>query len=114
VDLPAGTTVFFNKEGEFDYCWLSRPTVIQGFECKGHGHSTMTGFYPNGRLKYFWPPENLEVDGVPCKATGFQSVSLHENGRLRMCRLSRATTIQGRAFTEGEDVALDENGTLAE
>jgi hypothetical protein len=74
----------------------------------------MTGFYPNGRLKYFWPPENLEVDGVPCKATGFQSVSLHENGRLRMCRLSRATTIQGRAFTEGEDVALDENGTLAE
>jgi hypothetical protein len=114
VDLPAGTTVFFNEDGEFDYCWLSRPTLIQGFECKGHGHSTMTGFYPSGRLKYFWPPENLVVDGVPCKTTGFQSVSLHENGRLRMCRLSEAATIQGRAFQAGEDIALDENGNLVE
>ena len=114
VDLPAGTTVFFNQAGDLDYCWLSRPTVIQGFECEGRGHSTITGFYPSGKLEYFWPPENLEVDGVPCKATGFQSVSLHEDGGLRMCRLSEAATIQGRAFQAGEDIALDENGKLVE
>jgi hypothetical protein len=72
----------------------------------------MTGFYPKGRLKYFWPPENLEVDGVPCKATSFQSVSLHENGRLRMCRLSRVATIQGRTLREGEIISLDEEGNL--
>ena len=58
--------------------------------------------------------ENLEVDGVPCKATGSQSVSLHENGRLRKCRLSEAATIQGRAFQEGEDITLDEEGQLIE
>jgi hypothetical protein len=114
VDLPAGTTVFFNEAGELDYCWLSRPTVIQGFLCKGHGHSTMTGFYPSGRLSYFWPPEDLEVDGVPCKATGYQSVSLHENGRLRICRLSRAATIQGRGYRQGDDVAFDEHGKLSD
>jgi hypothetical protein len=114
VELPAGTTVFFKENGDFDYCWLSRPTVIQGFECKGHGHSTMTGFYASGKLRYFWPPEDLEVDGVPCKATGFASVVLHENGRLRGCRLSRSTTIQGREFSDGDDVALDKDGKLSD
>jgi hypothetical protein len=114
VELPAGTTVFFKEDGQFDYCWLSQPTVIQGFECKGHGHSTMTGFYPSGKLGYFWPPEDLEVDGVPCKATGFASVVLHENGKLRGCRLSRTATIQGRTFQEGDDVAFDESGNLTD
>jgi len=119
ADLPKGSTVAFRPDGTHAYVFLPRTTTIEGYECRGSGHNFMTVFHPDGRLKLCWMPKNRTVHGVPCAGfsvwadilTGNPSgVYLHPNGRLADCRLSADVTVDGKLFSRGKRIFLDEEG----
>lgn len=110
--FPAGTRLFFDREGRLAHAWLSRNSVIDGRECRGRWKID-TAFHPNGRVRAFFPPEALEIDGVLCTASVFHPVYLHPDGHLRECKLARDVTLDGKTFEKGETLTLDESGRVA-
>lgn len=107
--FPAGTRVFFDREGRLAHAWLSEDAVVDGHPCRG-GMKIDTAFHPNGRVRAFFPPDTLEIDGVPCTASVFHPVYLHPDGRLRRCKLAGPVTIAGRTFEKGATLELDMAG----
>jgi hypothetical protein len=79
----------------------------------------MTGFHPNGHLKYCFLVTDETIDGVPCRrgsfwgeVTGGVIVRFHDNGRLATCRLDADFTLAGRTFDRGKRIHLKPDGTL--
>jgi hypothetical protein len=83
--------------------------VIDGHPCRGRW-KVDTAFHPNGRVRAFFPPDTIEIDGVACAASVFHPVYLHPDGRLRQCKLARDVTIDGQTIERGETLRLDEAG----
>jgi hypothetical protein len=107
--FPAETRLFFDHEGRVAHAWLSRTTVVDGRTCRGRWKID-TAFHPNGHIKAFFPPEDLEIDGIPCEASLFHPVYLHPDGRLRACKLAADVTLDGVTFEQGDAIALDGAG----
>jgi len=107
--FPAGTRVFFDRDGRLAHAWLSRDTVVGGLPCRGRWKID-TAFHPNGRVRAFFPPDTFEIDGVQCVASVFHPVYLHPEGRLRQCKLAADVTLDGRTFERGETLTLDASG----
>jgi hypothetical protein len=103
--FPAATRLFFDREGQLAHAWLSEDTVIDGRPCRGRWKID-TAFHPNGRVKAFFPPEDLELDGVLCVASVFHPIYLHPDGRLRQCKLAADVTLDGRTYEKGETLQL--------
>jgi hypothetical protein len=118
--LAAGTIVNLTPEGDLDWCFLQEDTMIQGHLCRGSSHGFMTGFHPNGKLKTAWLARDEVIQGIPCAKFSFMSglfgggerTLFDEKGRLRYCRLSRATTIDGQTFKKGDEVRFDKDGKV--
>jgi hypothetical protein len=131
---------------------LSRDTVVAGVRCASTGRayaelygngglvecplaadSTIEGHaFPKGTwirlhqdrgLDGAWLPRDTELQGVPCKGTGYKgwSVRFHAGGALALCYLSREATIDGVACMSGSfarelrvstQVALHPSGRL--
>jgi hypothetical protein len=113
VELPAKSTVAFEPGGTWAFVFLPGTTVLEGHRCRGGGHSYMTEFHENGRLKLCWLEHEEVIDGVPCARATFlgevfgggpSGVIFHEDGKLAGCRASRDVTINGRTFRKGERV----------
>jgi hypothetical protein len=114
-EIPKGTWVRLNSDLTLKFCSFPQNTAIQGYLCRGGpggSEGVSTGFYPSGRLQSFFPPEDIEIQGVPCRATPFGPVYLHENGELKELTLARDTMIGGRALDEGQSVVLNERGEV--
>lgn len=107
--FPAGTRLFFDEEGRLAHAWLSRDAEIDGLPCRGKWKID-TAFHPNGRVRAFFPPEDLERDGVWCEASVFHPVYLHPDGCLAQCKLARRARVHGRDFAAGTTLRLDEQG----
>lgn len=103
--FPAATRLFLDRSGRLAHAWLSKDTLVDGRLCRGRWKID-TAFHPNGRVKAFFPPEDLELDGVPCEASVFHPIYLHPDGRLRQCTLAADATIDGRVHQRGETVQL--------
>lgn len=122
--FPKGTGVHFTPEGTLNWVFLPEDMEIQGLYCLGGGHSFMTGFYPNGRLKTVWLGKNEIIQGIPCSKFRFLSeifywyhgkggsTRFHENGQLKQCELSKAYEIEGQYFRKGDLVKFDIFGKL--
>jgi hypothetical protein len=110
--LPAGTRVFLDREGRLAHAWLSRDTLLDGHTCRGR-FKIDTAFHPNGRVKAFFPPDDVEIDGVLCKASVFHPVYLHATGRLQQCKLARDAAVDGVSIEAGSTLRLDEHGRVA-
>ena len=113
--LPEGTTLCFTESGELDWCFLPEDTEIQEHLCRGEGHGFMTCFYPDGRLRLIWLARDEIIDGVPCarfRHFSNNSVSFHENGKLKSCQLSEDYAIGEKTFKKGEVIRFDKNGSL--
>ena len=112
--LPAHTWIQLpHHETQAGYiCSLPFDYEIQGYLCGGSGgyKGTHTGFYKSGRLRSFYPPEDVTVDGVPCEATVFVYVGLYENGHIKSCKLAENYEINGEIYTKGNKIEFDENG----
>ena len=104
-DFPTGTRVFFDRDGRLAHAWLSEDTVIDGRLCRGRWKID-TAFHANGRIKAFFPPRAIEIDGVVCAASLFHPVYLHPDGSLRQCALAEEAVIAGRTFERGAVVEL--------
>lgn len=104
-DFPAATRLFFDREGRLAHAWLSQQTEVDGFPCRGRWKID-TAFHPNGHVKAFFPPEDLELDGVLCEASVFHPVYLHPDGRLQQCKLAADVTLAGHTYAKGETLRL--------
>jgi hypothetical protein len=111
--FPAGTRLFYDREGRLAHAWLSEDTLIDGRPCRGKWKID-TAFHANGRVRAFFPPDTLEIDGVPCAASLFNPIYLHPDGRLRQCKLASEVMIAGKTYKKGAKVTLDEAGVVQE
>jgi hypothetical protein len=122
--IPQKTEVMLLNEERTLY-FLPEDTEIQGY-------LTMSSlswlripvyFYPSGRLRGFFSPSNVVIQGIPCRRlnSGFllrtplavdTSILLHENGNLRRCTLSGDAQIDGRIISAGSEISLSEDGDV--
>lgn len=107
--FPAATRLFFDRDGRLAHAWLSQDTVLDGRPCRGRWKID-TAFHANGRVKAFFPRDDLEIDGVLCAASLFHPIYLHPDGRLRQCKLAADATIDGRTYRKGEEVEFSAEG----
>lgn len=110
--LPAATYVWLDDDSRLATCWLAHDATIQGHVCRGGPFKTATAFHPSGRLRAFFPRDDVVVDGVPCQASTQAPVYLHENGRLAGCRLATEFGRGGQMLRRGRDVHFDDAGIL--
>lgn len=112
------TFIRFDKEGICCYC-LYEPE-IQSYKCKGDNYtaklwmgSTGIKLYPSGKLKYFQPADDIEIQGVICKPSGSRGgVHLNENGNLKECTSAVDQTINGVFCGKRFNISFDETGKI--
>jgi hypothetical protein len=113
--IPKGTWIQLYPDQTVRFCSFPEDTVIQGHVCRGGSggaKGVTTSFYPSGRLGGFYPPGDVEIQGIPIKVSPINGVDLHENGSLKDFTLSRDTVIGGRTLSAGQHVVLDEQGNV--
>lgn len=91
-------------------------TVIQGYHCRGNGTSKgiQTSFYPSGKLYSFFPPEDVRIGQINCKASLLNNIVLFENGTLKSCTLAEDQLIQQENFKKGSRVSFHQDGRVME
>ena len=114
--LPAHTWVHFPYHAEQTGYVVSFPDdyEVQGHLCGGSGgyKGTHTGFYESGKLRSFFPPDDVVVDDIPCKASKFASVGLYEDGSIKSCILSADYEANGIQYEEGQILEFGQNGSV--
>jgi len=109
-----------HPNGIVDECPLASDTVIDGHALP---RGTWIQLNPDAMLVGAWLPRDLELQGLPCKGTGYKgwAVRFHADGHLAMCFLSRDTEIDGvpclggsflRELKGSTGVSLQGNGRL--
>lgn len=110
--LPAHTWIHFpyHQDRTGYVCSFPHDYEVRGFLCGGSGgyKGTHTGFYDSGKLRSFFPPQDVRIDGVPCRASLLANVNLHENGRIKSCKLAADYRFDGKAYKKGETIRLDQ------
>ncbi len=114
--IPAHTWFHFPYQpGQTGYV-LSFPNdyEVQGHLCGGSGgyKGTHTGFYDSGRLRSFFAPEDVVIDGVPCAASLLVNVNLYENGKIKSCKLAGDYPVDGKLYKKGRTIEFDEEGRV--
>ena len=133
--IPKDTMVQLNEELEITHLidYFSEDMEIQGFQVLtkakrlGGTVSMYTTFYPNGRLRQFFSPSNVTIDGIPCRRlnSGWMtmglpnvsnplridtSIALHEDGKVKYCTLSSDAEIGGVNLYAGSEIRISEDG----
>jgi len=87
---------------------------VQGYVCGGSGgyKGTHTGFYKSGKLRSFFPPEDVIVCGVPCEASLIANVSLYENGNIKSCKLAEDYKVDNVLYKRGKVIEFDTDGKV--
>ena len=97
LEFPKGSTIFLNSEGIMVQAYLSKDLEIQGYKCPGGNLKEAVGFYPSGKLRFFFPKTDVLIDGVPCKGGGLHGIWLYETYKK-----------DGRIFKEGDEIRFDD------
>ncbi|MFC1493816.1 hypothetical protein ACFL6W_00920 [Thermodesulfobacteriota bacterium] len=87
---------------------------VQGYLCRGSGGSKgiQTGFYENGKLRSFFLPEDVIVDGVPCEASIYVNVKLYKSGKIKSCKLAEEYQADGKTYKRGKFIEFDVNSKI--
>jgi hypothetical protein len=114
--LPAHTWFHFPyHEKQSGYvCSFPYNYEVQGYFCRGSGgyKGAHTRFYDSGKLRSFFPPEDIIINEIFCKASLFASVELYENGNLKSCRLAEDYQAVGKKYKKGKAIEIDINGKV--
>lgn len=118
--LPANTVTCFNDDKTLRFFFLEKPTMLNGYMCKGKGHNWMQTIYPNGKPKLMWLEHDEVINGIPCMSASFMGdvfggsagVHFYENGNVAQCKLSKDFTYKGTAFKKGDKLHLDQSGNI--
>lgn len=108
--LPAHTWFHFpyqeNQKGFI--CSFPNNYEVQGYICGGSGgyKGTHTRFYENGKLRSFFPPEDVTIDGIPCESSLMVSVKLNENGNIKSCKLAEDYQVNGKTYKSGMTIEI--------
>lgn len=116
LKLAKGTWIFFNEDGSYT-CKFPKNTTIYGFNIHGNASDDdskgiPTDFYKNGKLKFFYPVEDVVVNEIHCKASLAHGIELYDNGSLKKCKLSQNETIQGKHYKKNSLINFSENGEV--
>ncbi|MCC6245977.1 MAG: hypothetical protein IT353_24300 [Gemmatimonadaceae bacterium] len=81
-------------DGKLDECPMGVDTIIAGHPI---ARGTWIRLHPSQKLRSLWLNEHQEVQGIPCRGTGYKgwAVTFHDNGTLSLCYLSRSAVIDG-------------------
>ena len=93
---------------------------VQGYQIRRTNYkrllfmgSTNFQLYPSGKLKFFQPVNEIEIQGVWCKPSAVRGgVSLYENGKLKECTSANEQKIQGQLVSENFTLKFNETGKL--
>jgi hypothetical protein len=87
---------------------------VQGHLCGGSGgyKGTHTGFYDSGKLRSFFPPEDVFVDGIPCEASLLVNVNLYEDGNIKSCKLAEDYLVNEKSFKKGKTIEFNKTGRV--
>ena len=113
--IPKGTFIrIFNDKL---LCMFPEDTEFQSYLCKGNflkmgTEGIQTSLYRSGRLRNFFPVEDIKLNNVLCKSSPFAFVGLYENGMLRKCKLAEDQVIAGVKYKKNAKVYFDENGNV--
>lgn len=114
--LPAHSWVLFPYHKHRTGHVISFPydVEVQGYVCGGSGgyKGTHTGFYEDGSLRSFYPPDDVMVDGVLCDSTLLVNVNLYENGRLKSCELAKNIELNGKTYKSGSTIEFTPEGLV--
>jgi hypothetical protein len=114
TQLPAHTWIHFpyNDEQSGFVCAFPFDYEIQGYICRGSGgfKGIQTGFYDSGKLRSFFPHEDITINGIPCRASLLSIVKLYENGNLKSCTLAEDYQAAGKKYKKGQVIELDIEG----
>jgi len=114
--VPAHTWFHFTFHADRTGYVFSFPRdyEVQGYVCGGSGgyKGTHTGFYESGKLRSFFPSEDVIIDGVPCEASLFANVNLYENGNIKSCKLAEDYQVDGKFYKNGKTIEFDKNGKI--
>ncbi len=114
--LEQGTWIRFSDTGNL-ICTFPKDTMVQGYLLRGNAlkqgaKGIQTSFYSSGSLKGFYPVDDVRIGEVVCKATVFKNVQLHENGKLKRCRLAKKVVLNNEVFKKNTTLNLDETGAV--
>ena len=115
--LPKGTWVDIRNDSTM-LCMFQKDIMIDGkHPCKGAktengAKGIHTWFYPNGNLNGYFAYEDVNINGVWCKASLLHPVTLHKNGKLKTCKLAKNLEFEGEIFLKGTEVRFDEEGQV--
>ncbi len=114
--LPANTWIhYWTPESIGGYvCAFPYDYKVQGYLCGGSGgyKGTHTGFYDSGKLRSFYPPDNVVVDSVPCEASLLVNVQLYENGSIKRCKLAADYEHNGKIYKKGSTIIFGKKGNV--
>jgi hypothetical protein len=114
--LPAQTWLHFPyHDRQSGYiCSFPYDYEIQEYLCGGSGgyKGTHTGFYDSGKLRSFFPSEDVIIDGVPCEASLFANVNLYENGNIKSCKLAEDYQVNGKIYKKGKTIEFNKTGKV--
>ena len=113
--IPVGTYMRIYKDKLL--CMFPNDTEIQTYLCGG-SYNKMgtegihTSLYRSGKLKVFFPVNDVMIDNVLCKSSPFAGVYLYESGKLRKCKLAKDQTIGGVDYKRNTELSFDEDGNI--
>jgi hypothetical protein len=116
--MQKSTLIRYNNDGTI-WCFCLYNPEIQGVICSGTDY---TGFwmggggislYPSGRLKYFQPVNDIEIQGVTCKPSSVRGgIYLFEDGKLKKCTSAKDQIIDGVFIGKNFTLKFDEDGKI--
>mgnify|MGYP007069212468 CR=1 FL=1 len=113
------THVVIRTDDTFLIHCLYEPTV-QGYQIKKTNYNKFlfmgdTNFqlYPNGKLKFFQPVSDIQVQNVWCRPSGVRGgIKLFKSGKLQECTSAKDQIVQGNKVEKNNTLKFDENGNL--
>ena len=100
------TTVFLTEEGSLLQVYLPHDQMIQGYQCTGGNMKSATGFYPSGKLRFFFPHQNTMVGEVLCSGGATMGIYLYESGDLQKAYAAEDMVVNGISYKKGDVIEL--------
>lgn len=106
IIFPKNSIVFLDDQSKLEKVYLSKDTEIHSYPCPGGKGKIATGFYASGKLRYFFPREDMLVHGYPVAGGSMKGVWFYESGKLEKFYLTKDYTVNGVQYSSGEEVNI--------
>ncbi|MCK5856652.1 MAG: hypothetical protein KAG64_04135 [Bacteroidales bacterium] len=106
ISFSKKTIVFLDSNGVLSQVYLPKDQIIQSYQCTGGNMKSATGFYPSGKLHFFFPHDNVLIDGVLCKGGAMSGIWLYESGKLKKAYAATKLKLNEKVYKKGSLIEL--------